>query len=114
MSPAAAHARLKVGRLDVGLAPDNWFIAVGWGNGSNARNTVSPKGDQDGGPAAEPPGPDNNQANTAIRASNKARPSVPPWSGSTTRSGWGINPNTVRPGLKTPAMSWADPLGFSR
>lgn len=45
--------------------------------------------------------------------SNRARPSVPPKSGSTTRSGCGISPSTLRFSLRMPAILRALPLGFS-
>ncbi len=42
--------------------------------------------------------------------SNIRRPSLPPWSGSTARSGWGIRPSTLPASLTIPAISRADPL----
>jgi len=45
--------------------------------------------------------------------SNSARPSVPPSSGSTTRSGCGIRPSTLRFSLRMPAIFRALPLGLS-
>src|SRR5208282_5949033 len=41
------------------------------------------------------------------------KPSVPPSSGSAARSGWGIMPRTLRPGLQIPAIFSSDPLGFA-
>src|SRR5262252_9371422 len=40
-------------------------------------------------------------------------PSVPPSSGSAERSGWGIMPRTLRPGLQMPAILSRDPLGLA-
>src|SRR5215207_9118797 len=41
-------------------------------------------------------------------------PSSEPRAGSETLSGCGMMPTTLRPSLQTPAMSLADPFGFSR
>src|SRR5689334_17662200 len=48
----------------------------------------------------------------SIRLSNMPRPSVPPSSGSTTRSGCGMRPKTLRFSLRMPAMLRAEPLGL--
>src|SRR5690348_2693707 len=47
------------------------------------------------------------------RLSNRARPSVPPSSGSQTRSGCGMSPSTLRFSLRMPAMLRTEPLGLS-
>jgi hypothetical protein len=44
---------------------------------------------------------------------NTLKPSVPPSSGSAARSGWGIIPRTLPPGLQIPAMFSSDPLGLA-
>src|ERR671917_2956416 len=41
-------------------------------------------------------------------------PSSEPRAGSETLSGCGMRPTTLRPSLQTPAMSFAEPFGFSR
>src|SRR5216683_551552 len=46
------------------------------------------------------------------RDSKILNPSVPPNSGSLERSGWGIIPNTFRPGLQIPATFSSDPFGL--
>src|SRR6185312_1563437 len=54
------------------------------------------------------------RAGTALRTDSKIpRPSVEPISGSQARSGCGIMPRTLRPSLRIPAISRAEPLGFS-
>src|SRR5579871_243760 len=49
----------------------------------------------------------------STRLANSAFPSVPPRSGSITRSGWGIRPRTFRFSLIIPAILRAEPFGFS-
>src|SRR5437879_4370622 len=44
---------------------------------------------------------------------NTLNPSVPPSSGSAARSGWGIIPRTLPPGLQIPAMLSSDPFGLA-
>ena len=50
---------------------------------------------------------------TSERDSNILKPSVQPKAGSLARSGCGIIPSTLRPGLQIPAILSSDPLGFA-
>ena len=50
-------------------------------------------------------------ASAAVRPAKRRAPSVPPWTGSTARSGWGIRPRTRRFVERTPAMSVARAVG---
>src|SRR5207302_11056865 len=54
----------------------------------------------------------SNHDSDSSRLSNSARPSVPPSSGSQTRSGCGISPSTLRLSFKMPAILRTDPLGL--
>ena len=47
------------------------------------------------------------------RDSKILKPSVPPSSCSLARSGCGIMPSTLRPGLQIPAMLFSEPFGFA-
>src|ERR1700677_2355618 len=49
----------------------------------------------------------------ATRERKMTRPSLEPINGSAARSGCGINPSTLRPALRTAAMSRCEPLGVS-